>query len=226
MAKEKGIFPPQRDHARGVTTSIGIIIIIAVAVVAFGGVFGYQYLVEKSEILNSKSETNSNSQNPNSQNVVGGDRDAHGCIGSAGYTWCEAKQKCLRPWEEPCEVNTTAGWINCNNEKYGFTIKLPPSLFEGCFTQEQDFSEEGKEDLYPWFESRIDFFRVKVAPDTFGIFITSQQIDLRNSSEKFLGQKGSKYFYIDASGCCAEGNSVEVRDLILNKIAPTFKFIK
>ena len=35
--------------------------------------------------------------------LVGGDRDAHGCIGSAGYSWCEAKQKCLRPWEEKCE---------------------------------------------------------------------------------------------------------------------------
>lgn len=34
--------------------------------------------------------------------LVGGDRDAHGCIGSAGYSWCEIKQKCLRPWEEKC----------------------------------------------------------------------------------------------------------------------------
>src|SRR5512142_1430173 len=34
---------------------------------------------------------------------LGGDRDAHGCIGSAGYSWCEAKAKCLRPWEEKCE---------------------------------------------------------------------------------------------------------------------------
>jgi len=36
--------------------------------------------------------------------IVGGDEDEHGCIGSAGYTWCEEKQKCLREWEEPCEV--------------------------------------------------------------------------------------------------------------------------
>lgn len=36
------------------------------------------------------------------QRPVGGDRDAHGCIPSAGYTWCEAKQKCIRVWEEPC----------------------------------------------------------------------------------------------------------------------------
>jgi heat shock protein HslJ len=38
--------------------------------------------------------------------IVGGDRDEHGCIGSAGYSWCEAKGKCLRPWEESC---TTSG---------------------------------------------------------------------------------------------------------------------
>jgi len=35
-------------------------------------------------------------------NLLGGDRDEHGCIGSAGYSWCEVKQKCLRIWEEPC----------------------------------------------------------------------------------------------------------------------------
>jgi len=35
-------------------------------------------------------------------NIVGGDRDEHGCIGSAGYSWCEPKQKCLRQWEESC----------------------------------------------------------------------------------------------------------------------------
>lgn len=34
--------------------------------------------------------------------LTGGDRDAHGCIGSAGYTWCEARQECLRPFESYC----------------------------------------------------------------------------------------------------------------------------
>lgn len=29
----------------------------------------------------------------------GADRDAHGCIPSAGYTWCAATNKCERPWE-------------------------------------------------------------------------------------------------------------------------------
>jgi len=31
--------------------------------------------------------------------MPGSDRDAHGCIPSAGYSWCEATQQCERPWE-------------------------------------------------------------------------------------------------------------------------------
>lgn len=40
---------------------------------------------------------------PGALRPLGSDRDAHGCIASAGYTWCDAKQKCIRAWEEPCE---------------------------------------------------------------------------------------------------------------------------
>lgn len=40
--------------------------------------------------------------------VIGGDTDAHGCLIAAGYSWCEAKQKCLRIWEEACEAETPA----------------------------------------------------------------------------------------------------------------------
>ncbi len=43
--------------------------------------------------------------------LVGNDRDAHGCIGSAGYSWCEVKQKCLRPWEEDCTAATSSNII-------------------------------------------------------------------------------------------------------------------
>ncbi len=39
---------------------------------------------------------------PTPSNKLGGDRDAHGCIPSAGYSWCESKKKCLRNWEEGC----------------------------------------------------------------------------------------------------------------------------
>lgn len=32
--------------------------------------------------------------------IVGGDRDEHGCIGSAGYVWCEVQQDCIRLFEK------------------------------------------------------------------------------------------------------------------------------
>ena len=35
----------------------------------------------------------------NKGKLVGGDRDAHGCIGSAGFSWCAKTNKCERPWE-------------------------------------------------------------------------------------------------------------------------------
>lgn len=33
---------------------------------------------------------------------IGGDKDEHGCLIAAGYSWCEDKQKCIRAWEEDC----------------------------------------------------------------------------------------------------------------------------
>lgn len=31
--------------------------------------------------------------------MAGSDRDAHGCITSAGYRWCASENECKRPWE-------------------------------------------------------------------------------------------------------------------------------
>ena len=36
---------------------------------------------------------------PKPDAIVGGDRDEHGCIPSAGYQWCEKLGECVRPWE-------------------------------------------------------------------------------------------------------------------------------
>lgn len=50
--------------------------------------------------------------------IVGGDRDEHGCIGSAGYQWCENKNKCLRIWEEPCNPEVTSAIQQAFMAKY------------------------------------------------------------------------------------------------------------
>ena len=58
----------------------------------------------------------------NQVDIVGGDRDEHGCIGSAGYSWCEIKQKCLRIWEEECKVD--GFWVNesISSEQLGIKV--------------------------------------------------------------------------------------------------------
>jgi len=38
----------------------------------------------------------------NTEKPMGRARDENGCLLSAGYIWCEALSKCLRPWEEEC----------------------------------------------------------------------------------------------------------------------------
>lgn len=45
--------------------------------------------------------------NQTGQKLIGGDKDEHGCLIAAGYSWCETKQKCLRTWEEECPAEET-----------------------------------------------------------------------------------------------------------------------
>lgn len=40
--------------------------------------------------------------------TVGGDRDAHGCIGSAGYTYSQIKKDCVRVFEQKIKLTEVA----------------------------------------------------------------------------------------------------------------------
>lgn len=43
------------------------------------------------------------------QQLVGADRDEHGCLPSAGYTWSEVRRDCIRLFEEGIRLEDTAG---------------------------------------------------------------------------------------------------------------------
>ncbi len=65
--------------------------------------------------------------------IVGGDKDEHGCIGSAGYQWCEMTQLCQRFWEEPCPDNLPDLYPgNCYEME-----ATPVKLSEGCAEGEE-----------------------------------------------------------------------------------------
>lgn len=76
--------------------------------------------------------------------IVGGDRDEHGCIGSAGYTWCEAKAKCLREWEEPCggEMPKLDRSVRCESEG-GEWYETAGGVCEKNFLSEAECGAEG-----------------------------------------------------------------------------------
>ena len=75
---------------------------------------GCAYEDDISPVVNDTPETNTEEVTATTptEELIGGERDEHGCLGPAGYSWCEQKQKCLRAWEETCNpaepINTTS----------------------------------------------------------------------------------------------------------------------
>jgi len=59
-----------------------------------------QFLLPAALLIACLSGCDSNQNSSNEQpGMTGADRDEHGCIGSAGYQWCERTRQCERPWE-------------------------------------------------------------------------------------------------------------------------------
>lgn len=76
--------------------------------------------------------------------IVGGDKDEHGCIGSAGYTWCQIKQKCLREWEEPCEDEDKIIEKQCVNDDDCIVFGKTGDCYCGCFNKNYQWESGGK----------------------------------------------------------------------------------
>lgn len=69
---------------------------------------------------------------PAPPSAVGADRDAHNCIGSAGYTWSQTRQSCLRVWEEGFALfdtqdknASTAAFVLVNDNYMQMEVFLP-----------------------------------------------------------------------------------------------------
>jgi len=55
---------------------------------------------------------------PAIEQPIGGQKDEHGCLGPAGYSWCAAKNKCIRPWEQYCTAaSPTTAIFKCDGAK-------------------------------------------------------------------------------------------------------------
>ena len=56
-------------------------------------------------------------------NLVGNDKDDHGCIASAGYTWSEVRKDCIRLWEQGVRMESVVDKANT-----AFIVFAPDSL--------------------------------------------------------------------------------------------------
>lgn len=69
----------------------------------------------------------------NQNSILGGDRDSHGCIGSAGYSWNDSVGACIREWEFD-ENQRKAVRIATLPLSYRVTaIDVQPLRCPGCF---------------------------------------------------------------------------------------------
>lgn len=75
-----------------------------------------------------------------STSVVGGDRDEHGCIGSAGYSWCESSAKCLRIWEDDCLATSTILYSTEKTIKFCDGEKMDSEGYRKTITKEKNVS--------------------------------------------------------------------------------------
>ena len=69
--------------------------------------------------------------------VVGGDKDKHGCIASAGYTWSEVQKDCIRLWEKGVRMNAVD-----DAEKMLFLVLSPDSTQVELFFSEEEMPNE------------------------------------------------------------------------------------
>lgn len=70
--------------------------------------------------------------------VIGGQRDEHGCLGAAGYSWNETEKECVREWEKAEGRYQVMNFQNCVDAGYPILESSPRK----CETQSGRIFEE------------------------------------------------------------------------------------
>jgi hypothetical protein len=108
-----------------------IIIIIVILVLLAAGIY----------VLSKKSFNSGDSNLP----IIGGQRDAHGCLGPAGYSWNESEKECVREWSHDEDRYQVTNFQTCVDAGYKL-IKTDPAR---CETPSgKRFGEETQEEKY------------------------------------------------------------------------------
>jgi predicted lipoprotein with Yx(FWY)xxD motif len=128
---------------------------------------------------------------------IGGEKDSHGCLVAAGYSWCDAKQKCLRIWEENCTTACTQEAKVCPDGsavgRTGPNCEFAPCpQIVGNNTDAHGCVLDGG---YSWCEEKQKCLRVWEEPCEGAITVTNAQKIAQNSSCMDVGNLTGNYAY-------------------------------
>ena len=83
--------------------AVVVLSVVVVILLALVGLLWFERSNQSTNIIQPKKVLDNTNVNENPQ-LIGGQKDEHGCLIGAGYSWCETKKKCLRIWEEDCQA--------------------------------------------------------------------------------------------------------------------------
>ena len=91
------------------------------------------------------------------QHLVGGDRDSHGCIGSAGYQWSALTKQCVRLFEQAVRLQsleageTGSAFVLFNADQSQAELTLPSG-------EQHLLTRQGAEGNWSWQGSGYTLF--------------------------------------------------------------------
>jgi hypothetical protein len=146
-------------------------------------------------------------------NLIGGDRDEHGCLGPAGYSWCEEKQKCLRSWEENCGTANMNDLKTYQNDEYGFAFQYSSS---NCFLSQDQGQQNGifieiyKEGQCPTlkergdlgtltFKYKYDLLLIKKYSKTITDYVKEEGLKIKSQKNTKINNRIWQNFILDCS---------------------------
>lgn len=104
---------------------VGVIILVLVGIILFSRFREDSWICENGKWVkhgNPSSEIPSYSCD---NNIIGGERDEHGCLGAAGYSWNETEKECVREWEINEERYQITDFRSCADAGYSIMESYP-----------------------------------------------------------------------------------------------------
>jgi len=115
--------------------------------------------------------------------IVGGNKDEHGCVGSAGYSWCGEKNKCLRVFEELCPDVIISLVTEANTSTGIKLIRVGASQFTWNVREGSNFASEAIPGIF-YKNSDVTFANYQKLER----FMASKyQIDISNEADGVIG---------------------------------------